>query len=208
MTEPVVRLPEVALTGSMSVEEAIAKRESRRSFSTNPLTLAQVAQLLYAAYGLKRGPAGRRSGLRTAPSAGARYPLEVLLASGEGTVKGLASGLHVYLADEHALRPLVSEDIRSELARAALGQSFIAVAPMTLAIVSDFQRTTSRYGSRGERYVYIDTGHLGENVYLQAEALGLGTVAIGAFRDEDVARVLRLPRNLKPVYLMPVGYVA
>jgi SagB-type dehydrogenase family enzyme len=93
------------------------------------------------------------------------------------------------------------------LAGASLNQNFIADAPLVIVIAAEYQRTTKRYGERGIRYVHIEVGHVGQNIYLQAESLGLGTLAVGAFYDEEVARVLNLPEAHEPLYVMPVGYV-
>ena len=99
-------------------------------------------------------------------------------------------------------------EVRLELARAALDQEFIYEAPVDIVICAIYERTTLGYGNRGERYVHIEVGHAGQNIYLQAEALGLATVAIGAFNDEQVRQVLRLDRQTKPLYIMPVGQPA
>ena len=197
-----VELPKAATEGKMSVEEAIASRRSRRSFSAKALTLEQVAQLVWCAQGTTHP-----RGFRAAPSAGGTYPLELFLAVGRGGVDNLQEGIYRYVPSEHILVRTGEGDVRSKVAAAALHQSFLAEAPVDVLIAADYSRTTQRYGERGIRYVHIEVGHVGENIYLQAEALGLGTVAIGAFSDSKVAGVFDLPDNLVPLYLMPIGYV-
>ena len=179
--------------GSMSLEKAIAIRRSRRDFSPQSLTLEQIGQLAWAAQGQDS-----HSKYRTTPSAGATYPLELFIVTKDGVFK--------YLPAEHALEGLIDRDIRGELASAAWGQEFIEAAPLTLVFAAEFSRTTNHYGQRGVRYVYMEAGHAAQNVHLQAEALGLGSVAVGAFDDASVAEVLSLPKNLEPLYMVTVGY--
>lgn len=197
-----ISLPPPTLKGSVSLEEAIKGRRSRRSFRARPLTLSQISQLLWAAQAVTEDGGFKRA----APSAGATYPLDVYLVVGEKKVDGLQAGVYHYLVHEHALRFLTRGDIRKDLAEACLGQMFIASAPIILTITAEYARTTGRYGERGIRYVHMEVGHVGQNIYLQAEALGLGTVAIGAFYDQAVSRVLHLPGGHEPLYIMPVGY--
>lgn len=118
-------------------------------------------------------------------------------------VENLPPGLYHYNGEEHTLELIRKGDLREELAEACLGQRCVATAPVNIVIVAHFERTTSRYGERGIRYVYMDTGHMGQNIYLQATALGLGTVAVGAFYDEKVKEVLGVEGH--PVYVFPVG---
>ncbi|GAG20631.1 unnamed protein product, partial [marine sediment metagenome] len=159
--------------GSVSLEQAIAGRRSRRDFLPRSLTLEQIGQLAWAAQGQDAG-----SRYRTAPSAGATYPLELF------TV--ISDGLFRYLPAEHALEKLTDKDIRTELASAGWGQGFIEAAPLTLVFAAQFARTTGRYGQRGVCYVYMEAGHAAQNVHLQAQVLGLGSVAVGAFDDAAV----------------------
>ncbi|MHC4479821.1 MAG: SagB/ThcOx family dehydrogenase [Planctomycetota bacterium] len=196
-----VELPAARLDGEISVEKAIAQRRSQRRFAGEVLPLAQVGQLLWCAQGLT----GSRACRRAAPSAGATYPLEVLVAVGRGTVEALEAGAYRYLPAEHALELAFAGDVRSQVATAALGQDFLASAPADILIAADYTRTADRYGNRAERYVHMEAGHVCQNIHLQAEALGLASVAVGAFRDEAVAEVFRLPSSLAPLYLVPVG---
>ncbi len=189
----VVNLPEPNQDSSISLEQAIAKRRSRRKFVSKALTLEQIGQLCWAAQGQET-----HSRYRTAPSAGATYPLELLVVT--------CDGLFQYLPAKHSLERLTDLDLRTELTMAAWGQKFIEAAPLTLVFAAQFSRTTGRYGQRGIRYVYMEAGHAAQNVHLQAEALGLGSVAVGAFDDTSVSKVLSLPDYLEPLYMVTVGY--
>jgi SagB-type dehydrogenase family enzyme len=198
----IVELPPPVTRGTMSVEEAILKRRSVRSYSNKPLSLEDVSQLLWAAQGIT-DPA---RGFRAAPSAGATYPLEVYVVVGENGVMGLEKGLYHYRPDKHILEYVFEDDLRSGLSDVALGQSPIREAPISIIIAAVYERTKSRYGERGIRYVHMEAGHVGQNIYLQAVARGLGTVVIGAFEDSRVQNVLGLPANQNPLYIIPVGY--
>ncbi|MFB0555467.1 MAG: SagB/ThcOx family dehydrogenase [Phycisphaerae bacterium] len=189
----VINLPEPNQEGSISLEQAIAKRRSRRKFVSKALTLEQIGQLCWAAQGQEA-----RSRYRNAPSAGATYPLELLVVTSDG--------LFQYLPAKHSLEILTNQDLRTELTMAAWEQKFIEDAPLTLVFAAQFSRTTGRYGRRGVRYVYMEAGHAAQNVHLQAEALGLGSVAVGAFDDTSVSKVLSLPDYLEPLYMVIVGY--
>lgn len=194
-----IRLPSPVDTGGATVARALAERRSVRDFARRPLTLEHVSTLLWAAQG-RRGHEGHR----TAPSAGALYPLEVWLAAGD--VEGLPAGVYRYRPGEPArLTPVSSRDVRSALARSAARQTWIEDAPAVLVLVADVSVTAAKYGSRARRYVWMEGGAAAENVYLQATALGLGTVLVGAFDDGVVARVLGLPDHLEPLALMPAG---
>jgi len=197
------KLPEPQLKGKMSVEEAISKRRSRRAYSDRHLTLQQLGQLLWCAQGIT-GPHRRK---RAAPSAGATYPMEIYVAVGNRSVEGLEAGIYRYDPPSHSIEKTVDGDLRSRITSAALGQEFLTQAPVDILIAADYGRTTGHYGERGKRYVHMEVGHIGQNIHLQAEAMGLGTVAVGAFRDEAVAAVFGLLGTLEPLYLMPVGYV-
>lgn len=175
-------------------------RKSTRNYKEGPLQLKEVSQLLWAALGMTRP-----GGYRTCPSAGALYPLELLLAA--GMVEGLPTGSYRYDCAAHSLVYLGEKDIRGELAQAALWQSMIARAPATIAICAVFERTTRRYGERGIRYVFMESGHAAQNIHLQAVSLDLGTVVIGAFRDDEVKKALGLQADQSPLLLMPVGRV-
>lgn len=189
------------LKGNMSVEEAISRRRSERRYSSDKLTLEYVSQLMWCAQGIT----DRRGMLRAAPSAGATYPLEVYAIVRGGGVEGLEAGLYHYRPEDHSLELIKSGDLSEELASACLGQSWVRDAPLNIVITAIYARTTKRYGTRGERYVHIEVGHVGQNIYLQATAMGLGTVAVGAFYDDKVREVLGVSEEERPLYVMPVG---
>ena len=188
-----IKLPEPIKNGSISVEQAIAARRSRRDFLSKHLTDSQIGQLAWAAQGLDS-----KTGHRNAPSAGATYPLELYVVN--------CDGLFHYLPEKHSLELLDYAELRPLLARAALEQKFLEDAPLTIIIAGCFARTTDYYGNRGVGFVYMEAGHAAQNIHLQAEALGLGSVAVGAFEGEAVKQVLSLPANIEPLYLIPVGY--
>ena len=198
---PTISLPEPRLKGEMSLEEAILRRRSRRDFKDSPLTLGEISQVLWAAQGITG-----KTGLRAAPSAGALYPLDIYLVVGKQGVDGLGEGVYYYLPQSHSLEPTLEGDVRQTLARLSSGQMSIAEAPLSLLITAEYERTTSKYGERGVRYVHMEVGHVGQNVYLQAEALGLGTVTIGAIQDEEISQALNLPPGYRPLYVMPIGH--
>jgi SagB-type dehydrogenase family enzyme len=201
-----ITLPEPDIKGSTSLEQAIASRRSRRDFLPRQLTIEQIGQLIWAACGSAAQGQSKRSRYRTVPSAGATYPLELFVVADDSLRRTAANGLFHYLQAKHALEKLADEDIRPSLASAAWGQGFIEAAPLTMVFAVEFERTTGRYGQRGIRYVYMEVGHAAQNVHLQAEALGLGSVAVGAFDDAKVIKVLQLPDCLEPIYMVTVGY--
>ncbi len=166
-----------------------------------PVSQSQLSQILWAAQGITNSLRKRRA----VPSAGATYPLEIFVVCGRNSVEGIDAGIYHYDLARHSLTQHHKGDARIELATAALDQEFIYEAPVDIVICAEYERTLSRYGHRGERYVHIEVGHAGQNIYLQATALGLATVAIGAFNDEQVSEVLRLDKQYKPLYIMPVG---
>ncbi len=195
------RLPRPALKGAVSVEEALQARRTVRLFASRSLDLPQVSQLLWAAGGISDP-----RGLRTAPSAGATYPLEIYLVSGERGVTGLAPGIYRYRAGDHSLELTLKGDHRAAVARACLSQSWMATAPVMVIIAAEFRRCTARYGDRGVMYTHIEAGHAGENLFLQVEALGLGAGIVGAFVDKALSQTLNLPREHEPLLVMPVGH--
>lgn len=201
-TEDIIRiiLPEPRYDSGISVEEALLKRRSIRDYTGEALTLQEVSQLLWAAQGIT-DPSGKRA----APSAGALYPLEIYVVI--GSVENVAKGVYKYKPHEHELLKVLEGDKRKALAKAALEQQCIAQGAIDIVITAIYDRTTTKYGNRGIRYVHMEAGHAAENVYLQAVALNLGTVVIGAFYDNQVKEVLDLPKNEEPLYIMPVGKI-
>lgn len=188
-----IPLPPPRLQGPMSLEETLAARRSVRSFTDEPLTLEKIGQLLWAAQGITREWGGR-----TAPSAGALYPLEVYVATPDG--------LYHYVPQGHRLEVKSRTDLREALWEAGLMQDAIRESPAVFVVTAVYERTAGKYGARAERYVHLEAGHAAQNLLLQAVALGLGGVPIGAFYDERVQAALSLPRDHAPLYLIPVGY--
>lgn len=192
-------LPPPALDGATGVEAALASRRSQRDYQQTPLTLSEIGQLLWAAQGIS-GERGRR----TAPSAGALYPLQAYLVA--GTVEDLAPGVYHYSPIDHTLARTLSGDRRAALSQAALDQEAVQDAPAIIVLVAVYERTTGKYGQRGVQYVHMEVGAAAQNVYLQAEALDLGTVFIGAFHDRQAQDALQLPDAEMPLALLPIGH--
>lgn len=189
-----ISLPKPSTDSDISLEYTIEKRRSVRRFKGDDLTLKQIGQLLWAAQGIT----DKRRGFRTAPSAGALYPMELYVVKKDG--------LYHYLPQSHQIERLRDKDLRRELSEAALGQKCVLDAPVDIIICAVFERVTSKYGRRGIRYTHIEAGHIAQNIHLQAVSLGLGSVPIGAFLDEEVINILNLPEKEKPLYIIPVGY--
>jgi SagB-type dehydrogenase family enzyme len=196
--ESAVRLPAPRRDGPMSLEAALAARRSVRALARDSLSLADAAQLLWAAQGVNREPRGR-----TAPSAGGTYALEMYLLAGR--VRDLPAGMYRYRPATHDLVLVRSGDLREELVSTAVRQTWATDAALFLVFAGVYERTAARYGSRAERYVPMEVGHAAQNVYLQAAALNLGTTFQGAFNDTAVTRVLGLPPAERPLGIMPVG---
>jgi SagB-type dehydrogenase family enzyme len=192
-----IKLPQPFLNSKTSFESALRARRSIRDYKRLPITLSDLSQLLWAAQGITG------QGRRTAPSAGALYPLEVSVVA--CNVSGLQAGIYVYKPEGHELLKIADGDRRKELSRAALGQAAIQNASAVLVISAMYERTTIKYGERGIRYVHMEAGHAAENVYLQAVSLDLGTVVIGAFDDDEVKKAANLTKRERPLYLMPIG---
>lgn len=186
-------LPEPRLKGELSLEETLAQRRSVRSYTDEELTLEEISQLLWAAQGLTAAWGGR-----TAPSAGALYPLEVYVAT--------ADGLYHYVPQGHKVIIESQDDLRLKLWEVGLKQDAIREAPVIFVITAVYERTEKKYGDRAERYVRLEAGHACQNLLLQAVALDLGAVPIGAFYDDQVQAVLSLPPDHEPLYLIPAGH--
>jgi len=195
-----IPLPGARKNSEVSLEAAIQERKSVRNYRKQHLTLQQVSQLLWSAQGM------RRDGCRTVPSAGATYPLELFLVVAIKSVEGLQEGIYHYDPETHSLVLIAEGDFRSHLCNACLWQEFIQEAPLSIVIAAEYERTMKRYGNRGRRYVLMEVGHAGQNISLQAIAMGLATVMVGAFKDEEVSKVIRLNPKFEPLYVIPVGY--
>lgn len=192
MKELEIPLPKPVLKGYKNLEECIFERESVRRFKEKAIEIEKISQILWAAQ-------GKKGGKRTVPSAGATYPLEILIILKD-------KGLFHYNFEKHVLELVSEENPCNNIASVAWNQNFICEAYLNVIICADYSRTTQRYGDRGVRYVFMEAGHCAQNVHLEAVALGLASVPIGAFQDKGVKKELNLPDNLDPLYIIPVGY--
>ncbi|MGA9141752.1 MAG: SagB/ThcOx family dehydrogenase [Methanocella sp.] len=207
-----IRLPAPAHDGNKSIEQALSLRRSVREYRGEPVSLSDVSQLLWATQGITG-----TDGLRTAPSAGALYPLEVYVVA--GNVEGLKPGVYKYVPGEHVMVRVADGDKRADLSSVALDQPSIKDAAAVLIIAGVYERTTGKYDTplhdagtgsdypAGVKYVHMEAGHASQNVYLESVSRGLGTVAIGAFSEDGVRQVTGMPGEERPLYLMPVGRV-
>jgi SagB-type dehydrogenase family enzyme len=195
-----VKLSEPKVSGKSLIEELIEKRRSVRRYTERKLSESVISHILWVAQGISS-----EDGLRTAPSAGALYPLEVHIVAGEGS--GLEPGTYRYIPEEHMLIQEIAGDVREQLSRAALSQPMVKNAFVSIVISAVYPRITSKYGKRGLRYAHMEAGHAAQNIYLLGVELGIGTCTIGAFEDEEVKKVLKLPVNEDPLYILPLGYM-
>ena len=189
-----ITLPDPKLKGEVSLEEAITNRRSIRYFQNKPISMEDISQLLWAAQGLT----DKLNKYRSAPSAGGRYPMEIHAITAEG--------MFHYHPAKHAIEQLRTGDLRPKLVQAALGQKFIADASLVLIISAIPEKITTRYGDKGVRYLYQESGHIAQNIHLEATALGLCSVPIGAFTEDVLKASIDLPDDLKPLYIVPIGY--
>jgi SagB-type dehydrogenase family enzyme len=199
------KLPKPVYTGKLSFEAAVVRKHSVRNLSRAPLTLAQVSQILWAANGNLPADAIAGATTKVMTSAGGLYPLEVFLVCGQNTVGNLPAGVYQYNPQGNSLHVIATGDNRNLLAYAAHRQMFLAQAPALVVIGAVFQRTMMKYGERGKQYVCMDAGAANQNVFLQAESLGLHCAAVGAFVDAQVAGALKLPAGVTPLMIVAVG---
>lgn len=208
-----IQLPNPRYDSETSIEKALSLRRSIRAYSEEPLSISDISQILWAAQGITKkmetAPATFKykwqGGYRTAPSAGALYPLEVYVAV--GNVEGLSKGVYRYIPQSHSLEKRDEGDLRANISDASLKQEAIKKGAAVIVIAAIFERTSVKYGERAERYVHIEVGHAVENIYLQGISLGIGTVMIGAFNDEAVQSVLHLSKEEHPLAIMPLGKI-
>ncbi len=189
-----VLLPEPDLEGLVSLEEALFGRRSIRDFEDRDIEIQKISQLLWAAQGITK----KSRGFRTAPSAGALYPLDVFIFKKDG--------LFHYIPAENVLMMMNREDLRERLYEACLYQGAVAECDINIVITAVYERTTAKYGERGIRYVHLEAGHACQNILLEAVALELGAVPIGAFEDSKIIELMKLPDGYVPLYVIPVGY--
>lgn len=195
-----ISLPAPSKTGEISVETALQQRRSVRSYAPEPLALKDIAQLLWAAQGVTS-----HNGFRTSPSAGALYPLEVYIVA--GNVSGLKAGIYRYIPQKHALDFVQEGDHREKLSSAALGQGCVREAPVVIVLTGVSSRITGKYGQRGIQYMMMEAGHAAQNVCLQAVTLNIGVVPVGAFKEDQVRKILQIGNHELPLYLLPLGNV-
>lgn len=195
MAAKIINLPKPNIIGKVSVEETIYRRRSERSYLPEEITLEQLSQILWSAQGIT----DTSYGFRAAPSAGALYPLTIYVVKKDGLFR--------YIPDGHKLVEVSSEDKRPSLGRASLGQSYIVDAPVNIVLAANFAITQAKYGPRAFRYVCMEIGHVAENIHLQAVAMGLGSVPIGAFWDDVIRATLEMPETQDPLYIIPIGHV-
>jgi SagB-type dehydrogenase family enzyme len=197
-----MNLPKPRLKGEVSVEQAIKHRRTIRSYLSKSLTLEQLSQIFWAAQGITED----RGYKRAAPSGGALYPMDIYAVVGDNGVQGLKAGIYHYDPHKHAALLVTEGDLREGVARASFSQMWMARAPLNLVVTSEYSRITSKYGSRGKRYAMIEAGHVGQNIFLQAESLGLRAGIVGAFHDNEVFRIMKINRSHEPLLILPVGY--
>lgn len=200
--EGFIQLPKPAFDGTISVERAIKERRTCRAFRPDPLSMSRLSQLLWAAQGIT----DEQRGFRAAPSGGGLYPLDLYAVVGEGGVEGLVPGVYQYHPLGHTIELVEKGDCRKEVASAAHGQMSIVQAPVCFVITAEYERIIGKYGERGMRYAQIEVGHVGENIMLQAGALGMGAGIVGGFSDASVAAAIRAPKGHEPLIIIPVGY--
>lgn len=197
-----MKLPSPLTEGSLSLEQAIHRRRTVRSFTPQALELGQLSQLLWAAGGITE-PGGFK---RAAPSAGALYPMDVYTVVGRDAVARLGAGVYHYKPIGHQLSLVAEGDLRGAVCEAALHQNWMASAPISVAITAEYPRVTKKYGKRGVRYAMIEAGHIAQNLFLQAEALGLAAGIVGAFHDSRLIEALNIPATREPLLVMPIGH--
>jgi SagB-type dehydrogenase family enzyme len=197
-----MRLPDPILDGDVSLERAIHQRRTIRSFESKALTLKQFSQLLWAAQGIT-GTGGFK---RAAPSAGALYPMDIYGAVGRDCVEKLEPGVYHYEPADHSISLVDKGDARRDIAVASLSQMWMAYAPLTLVITAEYSRIMVKYGQRGIRYAMIEAGHIGQDIFLQSQAMGLGAGIVGAFEDQEVIQVMGIKKTHEPLLIMPIGY--
>ena len=200
----ITSLPSPVLTGNISVEEAIQNRRSVRTFSNESITIGNLSQILWAAQGIT----DNQSSLRAAPSAGQVYPLEIYIIIGNNGVSGLENGVYHYVPSNNTLEKLLNGDLRSDLSGIANGQPWVKQAPIDILITGNYLKMVDKYGDKdlSTRFVDLEAGHVGENIYLESESLGLVTVSLGSFNEKQLVQLLNIPNNETPIYIFPVGH--
>jgi SagB-type dehydrogenase family enzyme len=200
--EALIKLPLPTWHGTVSVEQAIKQRRTVRSFASRALTVGQLSQLLGSAGGITETNGYKRA----APSAGALYPMDLYVVVGQNRLPPIDAGVYRYVPGQHQLSEVLKGDLRSSIAMAALSQMWMAEAPLIMVITAEYRRAAVKYGQRGMRYALIEAGHMGQNIFLQAQALGLEAGIVGAFHEAELIDAVHIPSAHEPILLMPVGY--
>lgn len=201
METNIIQLPEPNFESNISIEKALLQRKSVRNYTDAPLSLAEISQILWSAQRINIRDDGKKG--RTAPSAGALYPLKIYLTV--NNVTGLEPGVYSFIPEEHKLSRVIAGNVGIQLKEAAQNQPWVLKAPINIVIGAIYERTTGKYGDKGIKFVHMEVGHVGQNIYLQVISLGLGTLVVGAFDDNKVRSILNLEDNVTPLYIMPVG---
>jgi SagB-type dehydrogenase family enzyme len=190
-----IALPKPTAAGTVSLEEAIGRRRSVRTFGPGPLPVGTIGQLMWAGQGVT-SPDGKRA----APSAGALYPLELYAVT--------ATEMMHYLPDGHRAETRVTPDLRPQLKAAALDQASVGAAPVVIVVAAEPGRLSQRYGAKADAFTDLEVGHAAQNILLQAVVHGLAAVPVGSLDGSGAGRTLGLPPGQTVVYLIPVGFAA
>lgn len=202
---PRIPLPAPGDARGLSLEDAIRQRRSVRTYTGASMTQDALSRLLFHTGGITAEQVGTR--LRAAPSAGALYPIETYVVAHR--VEGLEAGVYHYAVQDHALTQVRAGDVRNEIVRAGILQSFLGEANVVLILTSIFQRLRWRYRARAYRYALLEAGHIGQNVYLAATAMGMGACAVGAFNDDAINVLVGVDGVEEAVlYVLTVGGLA
>lgn len=199
-----ISLPVPSHKGTITVEEALKARRSHRSFKARSLALKQFSQILWGAYGVTAKVPGYY--LKTAPSAGALYPIDIYAVVGEGGVDTLAPGVYHFRPKNHSIECVKEGDVRAAVATHSVHQMWMAEAPVMLVITGEYARCTIKYGRRGVTYTHIEAGHVGQSIFLQVEALGLKAGIVGAFNNKQIIKTMGILPSHDPLLIMPVGF--
>jgi SagB-type dehydrogenase family enzyme len=197
-----MHLPDPMIDGDISLERTIHQRRTIRSFNGKALTLKQLSQLFWSAQGITEN----RGFKRAAPSAGALYPMDIYGVVGRDCIEKMDAGVYLYEPADHSISLVKEGDFRRDIAIASLSQMWMAHAPLILVITAEYSRITVKYGQRGIRYAMIEAGHIGQNIFLQSQAMGLEAGIVGAFEDQKVIQCMGSKKTHEPLLLMPVGY--
>jgi SagB-type dehydrogenase family enzyme len=197
--ENIIKLPEPYIDSKVSLEKTLWERRSQRTYKAFPLDIKEISQLLWAGQGITDYEHGKR----TAPSANAKYPLDLYLVV--FYADGLDKGIYEYLPEKHGLKKVFEDTKRDDIIKACNFQGAVSQSSVTIIIAGTYTRMSDKYNESDIRFTYAEVGHTSQNIFLQATALGLGTVVIGGFKQDELSKVLQFPVDTKALYVMPVG---